>query len=93
MAKKKESKPNIFKTISSIFSYVALVVLVLIASFLIFYIVSNLIAKLTHKKPVLTLYTIVSPSMEPYIMVYDVIVDTRVLSEDSLKVGDVITFY
>ena len=26
-------------------------------------------------------------------MVYDVIVDTRVLSEDSLKVGDVITFY
>ena len=85
MAKKKESKPNIFKTISSIFSYVALVVLVLIASFLIFYIVSNLIAKLTHKKPVLTLYTIVSPSMEPYIMVYDVIVDTRVLSEDSLK--------
>lgn len=93
MAKKKESKPNIFKTISSIFSYVALVVLVLIASFLLFYIVSNLIAKLTHKKPVLTLYTIVSPSMEPYIMVYDVIVDTRVLSEDSLKVGDVITFY
>jgi signal peptidase len=93
MAKKKESKPNIIKTISSIFSYVALVVLFLIAGFLLFYVITNLIAKVTNKKPVMTLYTIVSPSMEPNIMVYDVIVDTRVSDEQSLKVGDIITFY
>lgn len=93
MAKKKESKPNIFKTISSIFSYVALVVLFAIFGFLLFYVLSNLIAKALNKKPIMTLYTIVSPSMEPNIMVYDVIVDTRIKDEESLKVGDIITFY
>jgi signal peptidase len=92
MAKKKDNK-KLYQTISTIFSYVALVVLFIVASFLLFYITSSLIAKLSHKKPILSLFTIVSPSMEPTIMVYDVIVDTRVKNEDSLKEGDIITFY
>ena len=92
MAKKKDNK-KLLQTISTIFSYVALVVLFLVASFLLFYITTSLIAKLSHKKPILSLFTIVSPSMEPTIMVYDVIVDTRVSSEKSVKEGDIITFY
>jgi len=92
MAKKKDTK-KIINKISTVFSYVALVVLFLVASFLIFYITSNIIAKVTNKRPLMSLFTIVSPSMEPYIMVYDVIVDTRVSNENNLKVGDVITFY
>ena len=93
MAKKIQSKQKIINTVSTIFSYVALVVLFIVAAFLIFYITSNAIAKATKRRPIMSLFTIVSPSMEPYIMVYDVIVDTRVSNEDSLKVGDVITFY
>jgi signal peptidase len=93
MAKKKQPDKKTINTISTIFSYVALVVLFTVAAFLIFYITSNIIAKATHRRPIISLFTIVSPSMEPYIMVYDVIVDTRVSNEDSLKVGDVITFY
>ena len=92
MAKKIDSK-KLLSTLSTVFSYVALVVLFVVATFLIFYIASNAIAKATKKRPIISLFTIVSPSMEPYIMVYDVIVDTRVSNENSLKVGDVITFY
>ena len=92
MAKKIDFK-KLLSTLSTVFSYVALVVLFIVATFLIFYITSNAIAKATKKRPIISLFTIVSPSMEPYIMVYDVIVDTRVSNENSLKVGDVITFY
>jgi signal peptidase len=31
--------------------------------------------------------------MEPTIMVYDVIIDTRVTKDEDLKIGDIITFY
>ena len=92
MAKKNNNK-KLVQTISSIFSYVALVVLFLVAGFLLFYITTSLIAKITNKKPIVSLFTIVSPSMEPTIMVYDVIVDTRVSKESKLKEGDIITFY
>ena len=90
---KKNDKQKYLKIASTVFSYVILSLLVLIAGFLLFYITSNLIAKLTNKKPIISLFTIVSPSMEPTIMVYDVIVDTRVSSEKSVKEGDIITFY
>lgn len=73
-------------------SYVCLAILFIIAIFLVFFIVTNQIAKKTNYKPIMSLYTIVSPSMEPNIKVYDVIVDFRVDSEKELKVGDVITF-
>lgn len=64
-----------------------------IAAFLLYFIISNQLAKTTGSKPLISLYTIVSPSMEPTIMVYDVIIDTRVTKDEDLKIGDIITFY
>lgn len=89
----KKGIKKIFDIISRLISYVCLVILFFIAIFLVFYICSNQIARSKGEKPLISLYTIVSPSMEPNIMVYDVIVDFRVEKENDLKVGDVITFY
>ena len=77
----------------SILSYICLIALFLIATFLLYFIVSNQIAKTKGEKPAISIYTIVSPSMEPTIMVYDVIIDTKVKSDAELKIGDIITFY
>ena len=38
------------------------------------------------------LYTIISPSMEPAVKVYDVVVDLNVFNQNDIKKGDVITF-
>lgn len=89
----KEGRQKVFGFISKMFSYISLAVLVLIAAFLVFFIVSNQLARSKGYKPIISLYTIVSPSMEPNIKVYDVILDTRVKDEKSLRIGDVITFY
>ena len=88
---KKET--NIFIKIFRALSYVFLVLLFLIALFLIFYIVTSAIAKKKGTKPPISLYTIVSPSMEPTIMVYDVIVDVNPKSDNDLDEGTIITFY
>ncbi len=74
-------------------SYVFLFFLFILAGFLMFYIVTSAIAKKNGTKPLISLYTIVSPSMEPNIMVYDVIINTRVNSDNNLNEGDIITFY
>ena len=60
------------------------------------YVILCLLFLITAKKgekPNIGLYTIVSPSMEPFIKVYDVIIDRKLKSTEELKVGDVITFY
>jgi signal peptidase I len=80
---------KIFRTLSLIF----LVLLFLIAIFLVFYIVTSAIAKKNGTKPPISMYTIVSPSMEPTIMVYDVIVNTNPKSDNDLDQGTIITFY
>lgn len=87
---KEGNKQSIF---GKIFSFLCLAILVLIAGFLIFYISCSIIAKKTGKRPLISMFTIVSPSMEPNINRYDIVYETRVRNEDSLKVGDVITFY
>lgn len=84
---------EVLSKILNVLSYISLVVLFLIAGFLLYFIITNQIAKSTGKKPFISLYTIVSPSMEPTIMVYDVIIDTRVTEKTELKKGDIITFY
>ena len=54
---------------------------------------ANIYAKKGEKfEPKYSLYTIVSPSMEPNIKVYDVILNTRIDDPANIKVGDVITF-
>lgn len=79
--------------IISILSYICLTILILIAVFLLYYIISNQIARVKGTKPFISLYTIVSPSMEPNINIYDVIIDIRVKDDKDIKLGDIVTFY
>ncbi len=83
----------VLSKVMNFLSYICLAILFFIAAFLLYFIISNQLAKTTGSKPLISLYTIVSPSMEPTIMVYDVIIDTRVTKDEDLKIGDIITFY
>lgn len=79
--------------IGRIISYICLAVLFVVACFLLFYIINNQIARMKNEPAFMNIFTIVSPSMEPNIKVYDVIIEFKVDNEADLKVGDIITFY
>ena len=75
-------------------SYAIIVVLIFLGVFFAYYFVS---LKAYEKNPTVNiprfgLYTIISPSMEPAVKVYDVVVDLNVFNQDDIKKGDVITF-
>lgn len=91
---KKGTIKNILKFITDVISWTCLCLLILIGSCVIWYIVSAKIyaSKGEKYEPYFSLYTIISPSMEPNIKVYDVILDTRVDDIDTIKKGDIITF-
>ena len=84
----------ILKMIAKILSWVLLVLLVLVAGLLIHNIVSSKIYEIRGQKyePEIALYSIISPSMEPNINVYDVVVTKKVKDFSTIKEGDVITF-
>lgn len=85
----RKSLVYVFKLIST----AILVVLILIMIFLGCYFVSlKVISKQAGVVPKITLYTIVSGSMEPAIKVDDIIFNVRVDDFSALKVGDVITY-
>ena len=84
---------KLIKTTLKILSYLVLLFLFLLAGFLLFYIITNAIAKKNGTKPLISMYTIVSPSMEPTIMTQDVIIDVRASRDDQLNKDDIITFY
>lgn len=85
------------KQITSIFfkllSLLSLIVLFAVAVFFLFFILVNQVARMNNTRPLISIFTIVSPSMEPNIMVYDIIVDLKVNNDSELKRGDIITFY
>ena len=83
---------KIWRTSYKIISYTIIIILMLIASFFIFYVISGKLAEREGKNPPFSLYTIISPSMTPNIKVYDVVFVKNV-DTSSLKVNDVITFY
>lgn len=95
-----ESAKQRYKKIAKAFDYVGkiissalLVILVLVGIFLVYYLVSaKKLSTDPNYEPKLSLYTIVSGSMEPNIKVYDVVLDSSVSDPASIKVGDVITF-
>ena len=89
---KKIKRKKIFKMIYKIISYTIICILMVIAAFLIFYVISGKIAQKQGKKPLFGLYTIISPSMTGTLNVYDVAFTMRV-DTDKLKEGDIITFY
>ena len=84
---------QVLNYIGKILSYACIVLLVLIGIFLVYYMSTVQKAKNDPNfKPVVSLYTIVSGSMEPTILVYDVVLNRAVNSPEEIKVGDVITF-
>ena len=84
-------KKTVKKT-TNILSYVFITILMIIAAFLILYVICGQIAKKRNDNPPFALYTIISPSMEPNIKVYDVVF-VKKTNIKKLKKGDVITFY
>lgn len=93
---KKETAKRILKKIYKVISYVSFTLLIIIGLALVYYLLMTKIYESTQDKkylPVFSLYTIISPSMEPAIKVYDVVVDTKVDQNTEINVGDVITFY
>ena len=89
---KKIKRKKVFKMIYKIISYTIICILMALAAFLIFYVISGKIAQKQGKKPLFGLYTIISPSMTGTLNVYDVAFTMRV-DTDKLKEGDIITFY
>lgn len=96
MNKRERRKKNrfIFNKIAKLLSYAIIVVLIFLGIFFAYYFVS---LKAYEKNPTVNiprfgLYTIISPSMEPAVKVYDVVVDLNVFNQDDIKKGDVITF-
>ncbi len=85
---------GIIKFLSTVISWTALVILILLSLFLAYYFIGNKISELNDGKfePIISLYTIVSPSMTPNINVGDVIVSKKINNPQKIKVGDVITF-
>ena len=85
-------RKKLFKLLYKSVSYTFIVILMIIAAFFITYTISGKIAEKRGENPPFGLYTIISPSMEPNIKVYDVVFVKKV-NTDTLKENDVITFY
>lgn len=85
-------RKKIFKFISRSISFTLIIFLMIIASFLILYVVSTKIADKKGETPPYSLYTIVSESMVPELKVYDVIL-VKKTEPSKLKEKDIITFY
>lgn len=94
MKKDNNGKKTVFRMISDIISWTIFALLMLVAAFLIYYVIAtNIYASKGEKfKPIISLYTIISGSMLPTIKVYDVVVNLRIDDPAKLKEGDVITF-
>lgn len=96
----KDNKKNTFNKIrkaltyvSKLFSSAVLVLLLVVGAFLIYYLFSaKKYANDPDYIPKMSLYTIVSGSMEPAIKTMDVVLDIKVDKPEDIKIGDVITF-
>ncbi len=83
-----------FKLVGTIISWTLFVLLLLVAGILVYYFITTKTHDKndTSYKPAFGLYTIISPSMEPSLKIYDVIVNVKVKKPEDIKIGDVITF-
>ena len=80
-----------FKNFTGTLGWIIFALLITIAMFLLLVLITNKIAEKRHEKPIMGLYTIVSPSMTGSIDVYDVVFVLRVPTK-LIHRGDVITF-
>ena len=94
MSNKSKGKKSVFRMIADIISWTIFALLMLLAAFLIYYVIAtNIYARKGERfRPIVSLYTIISGSMLPTIKVYDVVVNLRIDDPVKLKEGDVITF-
>ena len=94
MTNKKNGKKSVIRMIADIVSWTIFALLMLLAAFLIYYVIANNIyaSKGERFKPIVSLYTIISGSMLPTIQVYDVVVNQRIDEPTKLQEGDIITF-
>ncbi len=90
----KTSIKDKIKKVSTVISWIIFSVLVILALLLVYYFVATKIYEKRGKgyEPLFSLYTIISPSMDPNIRVYDVVVNTKIEKPEDIKIGDIITF-
>ena len=81
---------KIFRTLYKIISTIFITLLVIVSLLFLFFIIHTTVSNKKGTYPKIGFYTITSPSMEPKIKQYDVVL---VVKSKNLKVGDVITFY
>lgn len=83
------------KFISTIISWTLLIILIIVALFLAYYLVSTKLAqaKGENYEPNIALFNVLTQSMEPNIKPQDVVVTIKVNKPEDIKIGDVITFY
>ena len=92
--KKYWSFRGIINFIKDVISWTVFILLLIIAVLLLYCVIASYrySKKGRGYEPLFSLYTIVSPSMEPNIKVYDVIIDLPIRDFRDVKVNDVITF-
>ena len=86
---------GILKFIATAISWSVLVCLIIVASFLAYYLISTKIYEQKGERfePFIALYNVLTISMLPNIEPQDVVVTLKVKEPDDIKVGDIITFY
>ena len=93
MTEKVKNKSGLLDKIFKILFNIVIFFVCVIAFILVVYVFSAQIHKNNKEyKPFLSFYTIVSPSMNPVIKVYDVVVNTKVSNPEDIEVGDIITY-
>lgn len=84
---------SIINKILKISYYIIISLLCLLALFFVSIMaLSELNANNPNYRPLMSMYTIVSPSMHPIIKVYDVVVNVKVKNAEDIQVGDIITY-
>ncbi len=83
------------KFVTTAVSWSLLIILILVASFLAYYLISTKIysQKGERYEPYVALYNVITQSMVPNINPQDVVVTLKVKKPEDIKIGDVITFY
>lgn len=85
---------KVTKFIFNVISWVVLILMLMVAGFLLYYLITTKIGeqKGVNNAAPFSLYTIISPSMEPTLKIYDIIIDLSVENAESIQIGDIITF-
>lgn len=92
MEENKKDLKEILTYIGKLFFSALIAILLSVGAFLLIITVEGRISISRGKSPRISIFTIISGSMEPSIGVFDIILDARVDDFSKIKVGDVITF-